>query len=112
MSENSDAGVPLQSHQVVIRPLVTEKGVHRASRNNQYAFEIHRDATKFDVEKAVGEHDHVHGVLHGLDAELFPQVRALLFPDAAHGELADLLPVVAEVVGGPDHLVQDHAGPR
>ena len=34
---------------------MTEKGVHRASRNNQYAFEIHRDATKLDVKKAVEE---------------------------------------------------------
>lgn len=43
----------LEPHQVLLRPLVTEKGVHRASRNNQYAFEIHRDATKTDVRRAV-----------------------------------------------------------
>jgi large subunit ribosomal protein L23 len=42
-------GAPLESHQVLLRPLVTEKGVHRASRNNQYAFQIHRDANKLDV---------------------------------------------------------------
>ncbi|MCL4147394.1 UNVERIFIED_CONTAM: hypothetical protein GTU68_010616 [Idotea baltica] len=35
------------------RPLVTEKGVHRATRHNQYAFEIHRDATKTDAFGAV-----------------------------------------------------------
>ena len=40
-------------HQIVLRPLVTEKGVHRASRNNQYAFQIHPDATKTDVKVAV-----------------------------------------------------------
>ncbi len=40
---------------MLLRPLVTEKGVHRASRNNQYAFEIHRDATKSDVKVAVEE---------------------------------------------------------
>jgi large subunit ribosomal protein L23 len=45
----------LAPHQVLLRPLVTEKGVHRASRNNQYAFEIHRDATKLDVKHAVEE---------------------------------------------------------
>ncbi len=45
----------LESHQVLLRPLVTEKGVHRASRNNQYAFQIHRDATKLDVKEAVEE---------------------------------------------------------
>ncbi len=48
-------GPPLESHQVLLRPLVTEKGVHRASRNNQYAFEIHRDANKLDVRKAIEE---------------------------------------------------------
>ncbi|EMI56205.1 50S ribosomal protein L23 [Rhodopirellula sallentina SM41] len=37
----------------MLRPLVTEKGVHRATRNNQYAFQIHRDATKLDVRAAV-----------------------------------------------------------
>ena len=48
-------GVQLQPHQVIIRPLVTEKGVHRAARNNQYAFEIHPLATKTDVRRAVEE---------------------------------------------------------
>ncbi len=46
-------GVQLEPHQVLIRPLVTEKGVHRASRNNQYAFEIHMHANKDDVRGAV-----------------------------------------------------------
>ncbi|SRR6056297_212639 len=45
----------LDSHQILLRPLVTEKGVHRATRNNQYAFQIHRDATKIDVRRAVEE---------------------------------------------------------
>jgi len=48
-----EIGLKLLPHQVLMRPLVTEKGVHRASRNNQYAFEIHRDATKTDVRAAV-----------------------------------------------------------
>ncbi|EMB13498.1 MULTISPECIES: 50S ribosomal protein L23 [Rhodopirellula] len=45
--------IELEPHQVLLKPLVTEKGVHRATRNNQYAFQIHRDATKLDVKKAV-----------------------------------------------------------
>ncbi|MEM8911760.1 MAG: 50S ribosomal protein L23 [Planctomycetota bacterium] len=45
--------VKLEPHQVLLKPLVTEKGVHRATRNNQYAFQIHRDATKLDVRQAV-----------------------------------------------------------
>ena len=48
-------GTKLEAHQVLLRPLVTEKGVHRATRNNQYAFQIHRDATKLDVKAAVEE---------------------------------------------------------
>ncbi len=56
MSETKQtSGVQLQPHQVIIRPLVTEKGVHRAARNNHYAFEIHPLATKTDVRKAVEE---------------------------------------------------------
>ena len=38
---------------MILRPLVTEKGVHRASRNNQYAFEVAKQATKDDVRRAV-----------------------------------------------------------
>lgn len=48
-----EGGVKLEPHQVLLRPLVTEKGVHRASRNNQYAFEINKLATKADVKDAV-----------------------------------------------------------
>lgn len=48
-------GLSLEPHQVIIRPLVTEKGVHRAARNNHYAFEIHPQATKTDVRRAVEE---------------------------------------------------------
>lgn len=45
----------LVPHQIVLRPLVTEKGMHRSTRYNAYAFEVHRDATKDDVRRAVEE---------------------------------------------------------
>ena len=45
----------LQPHQIVLRPLVTEKGMHRSTRNNAYAFEVHTLATKSDVRRAVEE---------------------------------------------------------
>ena len=54
MSENK-AGIQLESHMVIRRPLVTEKGVHASERLNAYAFEIHPLATKTDVKKAVEE---------------------------------------------------------
>jgi large subunit ribosomal protein L23 len=43
----------LESYQVILRPLVTEKGMHRSTRNNQYSFEINTQATKNDVRRAV-----------------------------------------------------------
>src|SRR5262245_19416323 len=45
----------LKAHQVVLRPLVTEKGMHRSTRNNAYAFEVSRQATKDDIRHAVEE---------------------------------------------------------
>jgi large subunit ribosomal protein L23 len=48
-------GIQLEPHQVILRPLVTEKGMHRSTRYNAYAFEIHRMATKDDVRRAVTE---------------------------------------------------------
>lgn len=43
----------LEPHQVVLRPLVTEKGVFHANELNQYAFEVNPRATKDDVRQAV-----------------------------------------------------------
>ncbi|MFY9252691.1 MAG: 50S ribosomal protein L23 [Fuerstiella sp.] len=54
MSETK-TGVQLESHMVIRRPLVTEKGVHASERLNAYAFEIHPLATKSDVKVAVEE---------------------------------------------------------
>ena len=45
----------LLPHQIILRPLVTEKGMHKASRNNAYAFEVNRMANKDDVRHAVEE---------------------------------------------------------
>lgn len=45
----------LEPHQVIVRPLLTEKGMHRASRHNAYSFEVVASATKADVRRAVEE---------------------------------------------------------
>ena len=45
----------LAPHQILLRPLVTEKGMHRSTRDNQYAFEINPLANKDDVRRAVEE---------------------------------------------------------
>ena len=47
--------IQLKPHQVILRPLVTEKGVHRSTRHNQYAFEVNRLADKDDVRRAIEE---------------------------------------------------------
>jgi large subunit ribosomal protein L23 len=46
-------GIQLEPHQVVLRPLVTEKGVYHSTEHNQYAFEIHPQASKLDVKLAI-----------------------------------------------------------
>lgn len=43
----------LEPHQVVLRPLISEKSVHKAERWNQYAFEVNVAAGKADIRKAV-----------------------------------------------------------
>lgn len=57
MAENTAAksGVKLEPHQVILHPLVTEKGMYYANEENQYSFEINSLATKADVRRAVEE---------------------------------------------------------
>jgi large subunit ribosomal protein L23 len=43
----------LEPHQVILRPLVTEKGFHKAERQNIYAFEVNKLASKVTVRDAV-----------------------------------------------------------
>jgi len=45
----------LEPHQIIFRPLVTEKGMHKATRFNAYAFEVNRMAGKDDIRRAVEE---------------------------------------------------------
>lgn len=57
MNSTAEATAPaqprLEAYQVVLRPLVTEKGMHRSTRNNQYAFEVNPLANKEDIRRAV-----------------------------------------------------------
>lgn len=54
-TNRSAPGALLQPHQIIVRPLVTEKGMHRSTRYNAYAFEVNRLATKEDVRRAIEE---------------------------------------------------------
>ncbi len=51
----SERGMTLALHQIVLRPLVTEKSMHRSTRFNQYAFEVNPLATKTEIRQAVEE---------------------------------------------------------
>jgi large subunit ribosomal protein L23 len=43
----------LAAQDVIVRPLVTEKAERGRETARQYAFEVHRDATKIQVKSAV-----------------------------------------------------------
>lgn len=49
----SDSGIVIQPHQVIRRPLVTEKGTWLSEQQNAYSFEVHPLATKTDIRDAV-----------------------------------------------------------
>ena len=49
----SASNLHLAPHQIVLRPLVTEKGIHRSTRDNQYAFEVNPLADKCAIKKAI-----------------------------------------------------------
>ncbi len=55
MVAEKKTGVVLEPYQVVLRPLVTEKGTHISERDNAYTFEVNPLATKTDVKRAVEE---------------------------------------------------------
>jgi len=45
--------IELEPYQVILRPLVTEKGTHLSERRHQYQFQVVMSATKTDIRKAV-----------------------------------------------------------
>ena len=43
----------MNAHQIIIRPVLTEKTTQLSSNLNQYAFEVAREANKIEIGKAV-----------------------------------------------------------
>jgi large subunit ribosomal protein L23 len=43
----------LEPYQIILRPLVTEKGTHQSTRHNAYCFEVHPAATKTQIKDAI-----------------------------------------------------------
>jgi large subunit ribosomal protein L23 len=48
-------GPELEAHQIIIRPLITEKGTHQSTHRNAYPFEVNPWATKDEIKSAVEE---------------------------------------------------------
>src|SRR5438034_10488637 len=48
-------GPKLEPHQVILQPLVTEKGTHQFTRHNAYPFQVNQWATKEQIKAAVEE---------------------------------------------------------
>jgi large subunit ribosomal protein L23 len=56
---HGEPGLELRPYQVILRPLVTEKGTHQSTRYNAYTFQVNLIATKTQIWDAVEELFHV-----------------------------------------------------
>ncbi|NBR04502.1 MAG: 50S ribosomal protein L23 [Planctomycetes bacterium] len=55
-SRRTKAGGPkLDAHQIVIRPLITEKGTHQSTHKAAYPFEVNPWSTKDEIKSAIEE---------------------------------------------------------
>lgn len=52
-NDTTKTKLKLEPHQIILRPLVTEKGYHKAERYNSYTFEVNRMAGKDDIREAI-----------------------------------------------------------
>ena len=43
----------MNPHQIIVRPIVTEKSSDLQTEHNQYVFEVHKAANKIEIQKAV-----------------------------------------------------------
>jgi len=50
---HGEPGIVLRPHQIVIRPLVTEKGTHQSNRRNAYSFLVATMANKIQIAGAI-----------------------------------------------------------
>lgn len=48
-------GPKLEAHQIVIRPLITEKGTHQSTHHRAYPFQVNPWSTKDEIKAAVEE---------------------------------------------------------
>jgi large subunit ribosomal protein L23 len=55
MTEETPRAIKLEPYQIVLHPLVTEKGTHVSERHNAYTFSVAPMATKSEIKHAVEE---------------------------------------------------------
>src|ERR1700726_4732043 len=48
-------GPKLEPHQVIIRPIITEKSTHQSTHRNAFPFEVNQWATKDEIKAAAEE---------------------------------------------------------
>ncbi len=54
MAESTETkGLALEPHQVILKPMLTEKGMFQSEEFNQYTFKVNALATKTDIKNAV-----------------------------------------------------------
>src|SRR5262245_32257701 len=53
--ENEVRGPKLEAHQIILRPLITEKATHQSSHHRAYPFEVNPWATKTEIKEAAEE---------------------------------------------------------
>ena len=82
------SGPKLSLHQVILRPLVTEKGTHQFTHHNAYPFEVNLWATKDEIKAAVQELFSVR-VEKVRTAEPHGQERALPHREGQAGQLEE-----------------------
>jgi large subunit ribosomal protein L23 len=51
--EPKPKGPQLEPHQIILRPMVTEKGLYFSQANNQYTFRVNPLATKTQIKHAI-----------------------------------------------------------
>src|SRR4051812_8127563 len=56
---HGESGLELRPYQILLRPLVTEKGTHQSTRYNAYTFQVNPIANKTQIKSAVEELFHV-----------------------------------------------------
>ncbi len=54
-NQKQQRGPKLEPHQIILRPLVTEKGTHQFTRHNAYPFQVNLWANKDQIKAAVQE---------------------------------------------------------